>query len=142
MNNLTKLFTNPYWVFGVILQRVFSRFIMNDRLYIKLDYFSGMKRFPDLEHPKTFNEKLQWLKLNDKHEEYTRLVDKYEVKKYVSDVLGEDVIIPTLGVWDRFEEIDFEKLPKQFVLKTTHDSGANVIVKDKSELNIEEAKKY
>ena len=141
MNKFIKLFTDPYWAFGVILQRVFSRLITDDRLYIKLDYFSGMKRFPDLEHPKTFNEKLQWLKLNDKHKEYTRLVDKYEVKKYVSDILGEDVIIPTLGVWDRFEEIDFEKLPRQFVLKTTHDSGANVIVKDKNELNIEDTKK-
>ena len=141
MNKFIRLFTDPYWAFGVVLQRVFSRLITNDRLYIKLDYFSGMKRFPDLEHPKTFNEKLQWLKLNDKHEEYTRLVDKYEVKKYVSGILGENVIIPTLGVWDKFEEIDFAKLPDQCVLKTTHDSGANVIVKDKKALNMERTKK-
>lgn len=141
MNKFVRLFADPYWAFGVMLQRISSRLITDDRLYIKLDYFSGMKRFPDLEHPKTFNEKLQWLKLNDKHEEYTRLVDKYEVKKYVSGILGEDVIIPTLGVWDKFEEIDFAKLPDQFVLKTTHDSGANVIVKDKKALNMERTKK-
>ena len=113
MNKFVRLFADPYWAFGVMLQRIFSRLITDDRLYIKLDYFSGMKRFPDLEHPKTFNEKLQWLKLNDKHEEYTRLVDKYEVKKYVSGILGEDVIIPTLGVWDKFEEMYRTVLTKE-----------------------------
>lgn len=141
MNKFVKIFTDPYWAFGVVLRHMFSRLIWSDRLYIQLDYFSGMKCFPDLKHPKTYNEKLQWLKLNDKHEEYTRLVDKYEVKKYVSGILGEDVIIPTLGVWDRFEEIDFEKLPQQFVLKTTHDSGGVVVVKDKKQLDLKAAKK-
>lgn len=141
MNKFIRLFADPYWTFGVVLRRVFSRFITNDRLYIRLDYFSGMKCFPNLEHPKTFNEKLQWLKLNDRHEEYTRLVDKYEVKEYVSDLLGEEVIIPTLGVWDRFEDIDFEELPDQFVLKTTHDSGGVVVVRDKSLMDKKAAKK-
>lgn len=141
MNRIFKLFKDPYWAFGVFLRRVLCRFIHNDRLYIQLDYFSGMKRFPNLKHPQTFNEKLQWLKLNDKHEEYTRFVDKYEVKNYVCQVLGEDFIIPTLGVWNNFDDIDFTMLPNQFVLKTTHDSGGIVVVKDKSKLDLKAAQK-
>lgn len=141
MNRIFKLFKDPYWAFGVFLRKVLCRFIRNDRLYIQLDYFSGMKRFPNLKHPQTFNEKLQWLKLNDKHEEYTRFVDKYEVKNYVCQVLGEDFIIPTLGVWNNFDDIDFTMLPNQFVLKTTHDSGGIVVVKDKSKLDLKAAKK-
>ncbi len=95
----------------------------------------------DLKDPKTFNEKLQWLKLYDRNPEYTKMVDKYEVKKYVADIIGEEYIIPTLGVWDKFEDIDFAALPDQFVLKCTHDSGGLVICRDKSKLDIEEAKK-
>ena len=141
MNKFIRLFVDPYYGFSVLLRRVFSRFISDDRSYIKVDYFLKMRRFPNLEHPKTFNEKLQWLKLNDKHEEYAKLVDKYEVKKYVGDIIGEEMIIPTLGVWDRFEDIEFEKLPQQFVLKTTHDSGGVVVVKDKNRLDLKVAKK-
>lgn len=141
MNKFFKIFVDPYWAFGVVLRHMFSRLIRSDRLYIQLDYFSGMKRFPDLKHPKTYNEKLQWLKLHNKHEEYTRLVDKCEAKKYVRDIIGEEMIIPTLGVWERFEDIDFEKLPRQFVLKTTHDSGGVVVVKDKNRLDLKEAKR-
>ena len=141
MKKFLNFLTDPYLVFDVILRHVLSRFISNDRLYIKLSFLSGMRRLPDLEHPKTYNEKLQWLKLNDIHDEYTQLVDKYEVKKYVSKIVGEDVIIPTLGVWDSFDEIDFSKLPGQFVLKTTHDSGGVVIVKDKGKMDMKAAKK-
>ena len=140
MNNFFRFFTDPYWSLGVLLHHVLCHFITNDRLYIKLDYLSGMKCFPDLEHPKTFNEKLQWLKLNDKHEEYTMLVDKYAVKNYVKGILGDEVIIPTLGVWDEVEDIAFENLPQQFVLKTTHDSGGIVIVKDKNKLDLKAVK--
>lgn len=141
MNRIFKLFKDPYWAFGVFLRRVLCRFIRNDRLYIRLDYFSVMKHFPNLKNPQTFNEKLQWLKLNDKHEEYTRLVDKYEVKNYVCQVLGEEFIIPTLGVWNSFDDIDFTMLPNQFVLKATHDSGGIVLVKDKNKLDLKAAKK-
>lgn len=84
---------------------------------------------------------MQWLKLHAKHTEYTNLVDKYEVKNYVKKVLGEDYIIPTLGVWENFDDIDFDKLPNQFVLKTTHDSGGVIVCKDKKFLNITAAKK-
>ena len=93
----------------------------------------------NLEDPKTFNEKLQWLKLHDRQPVYSKLVDKYEVKKCISDIIGEDHIIPTIGVYDRVEDINFDELPNQFVLKCTHDSGGIVICKDKSLLNREAA---
>ena len=140
MNKFAKIF-NPYWVMGGIVRRVLSRLIRNDELYIKLRYFSGMKKFPDLQHPRTFNEKLQWLKLNDKHTEYTRLVDKYAVKEYIEKLNWGGKTIPTLGVWDRFDDIDFAQLPNQFVLKTTHDSGGIVIVKDKGKMDMQKARK-
>lgn len=98
-------------------------------------YFAHFKRFCNLRNPETYNEKLNWLKLHDRNEEYTKLVDKYEVKEYIASIIGEDYIIPTLGVWNHFDDIDFEKLPNQFVLKCTHDSEGLVIVKDKSKLD-------
>ncbi len=94
----------------------------------------------DVMNPKTFNEKLQWLKLHDHNPEYTRMVDKYEAKKYVAETIGEQYVIPTLAVYDRVEDIDFASLPDQFVLKCTHDSGGVVICKDKSKFDIEKAK--
>ena len=139
MNKFAKIF-NPYWVMGGIVRRVLSRLIKNDELYIKLRFFSGMRKFPDLKHPRTYNEKLQWLKLNDKHNEYTQLVDKYAVKEYLETRDWGGRIIPTLGVWDRFDDIDFAKLPDQFVLKTTHDSGGIVIVKDKDKMDMGKAR--
>lgn len=140
MNKFAKIF-NPYWIMGGIVRRVLSRLIKNDELYIKLRYFSGMKKFPDLKHPRTYNEKLQWLKLNDKHEEYTRLVDKCAVKEYIEKLNWGGKTIPTLGVWDKFDDIDFAQLPNQFVLKTTHDSGGIVIVKDKGKMDMQKARK-
>ena len=95
----------------------------------------------NLQNPRTFNEKLQWLKLHNQKTEYITMVDKYDVKKYVADIIGEEYIIPTLGVWNSFEEIDFDKMPNQFVLKCTHDSGGLVICKDKKELDLIKAEK-
>ena len=97
--------------------------------------------FCNLQTPRTYNEKLQWLKLYNRKPEYTQMVDKYEAKKYVANIIGEEYIIPTLGVWDRFEDIDFDTLPNRFVLKCTHDSGGLVICRDKSKLDISEARK-
>lgn len=85
---LKHAFHDPYWFFGVILRRVFSKIIKSDELFIKLEYFSGMKRFPNLNSPKTYNEKLQWLKLHCKDEKYTLLVDKYESKLLVKNLVG------------------------------------------------------
>lgn len=111
-----------------------------DRLYIQLRYFTVFLRFCNLRNPSTFNEKIQWLKLNDRRPIYTTLVDKYEAKKWVAERIGESHIVPNLGVWDSFDEIDFEALPEQFVLKCTHDSGGVVICEDRSTLDLHSAR--
>lgn len=94
----------------------------------------------NLETPKTFNEKLQWLKLNDRHPEFTSIVDKITAKDYVESKGGSQYIIPTIGIWNNVDEIDWNSLPNQFVLKCSHDSGGIVVCKDKSKLDIEAAK--
>lgn len=109
--------------------------------FLRRRYRYEMGREPDLENPVTYTEKLQWLKLYDHRPEYTRMVDKYEVKQYVADKIGPEYVIPLLGVWDRVEDIDFDALPERFVLKTTHDSGGIVVCKDKSKLDIPAAKR-
>lgn len=108
-----------------------------DMLYLKVVYYYNMGKYLNLKNPKAFSEKLQWLKLYNRKPEYTKMVDKYAVKKYVADVIGEEYVIPTLGVWDRPEDIEWDKLPNQFVLKTTHGGGNTgvVICKDKTCLN-------
>lgn len=112
-----------------------------DELFLKIMFRLKIGFWPNLKNPKTFNEKIQWLKLHDRNPLYTRLVDKYEVRQYVKDTIGEEYLIPLLGVWDNFDDIDFGTLPNQFVLKCTHDSGGLVICKDKSKLNVTAAKK-
>lgn len=113
---------------------------MPDKWYIQMYYFAHYKKFCNLKNPITYNEKLNWLKLHDHNPIYTTLVDKYEVKEYVARIIGNEYIIPTLGAWDSFDEIDFDKLPDQFVLKCTHDSEGLVIVKDKNRLDKKAAK--
>lgn len=115
--------------------------VLPDALYLKLSYKHAIGKKLDLDNPQTFNEKLQWLKLHDRKPEYTSLVDKYEVKNIVAGIIGSEHIIPTLGVWERFDDIDFDALPDQFVLKCTHDSGGVVIVKDKSQMDIWDIRK-
>ena len=139
-NIFHKAINHPEWLFGVILRRSFGKW-MDNRSFIKWEYFSGMGKFPNLENPTTYNEKLQWLKLNDIHEEYSLLVDKYEAKKVVAEKIGEEYIIPTLATYNNFDEIDFNQLPNQFVLKTTHDSGGVVVCPDKSKLDKKAARK-
>lgn len=112
-----------------------------DKAYIQLNYFAHFKKFVNFKKPVTYNEKLNWLKLNDRNPIYPTIVDKYEAKKYVADIIGEEYIIPTIGVWDNFDDIDFSKLPNQFVMKCTHDSEGVVICKDKSKLNMVDSKK-
>ena len=125
-----------------MLIRIMSNLVfINDATFLKINYRLYLGKKLDLKNPKTFNEKLQWLKLYDRKPIYTTMVDKYEAKKYVASIIGDEYIIPTLGVYDHFDEIDFDKLPNQFVIKCTHDSGGIVIVKDKKDLNIKKAKK-
>lgn len=114
--------------------------IIPDKLYIELKYFYRFHKFPNLKDPQTYNEKLQWLKLYDRKPIYTTMADKYEAKKYVADIIGEEYIVKTLGIWNTFEEIDFNNLPNQFVLKCTHDSGGLVICKDKNTFDLAKTK--
>lgn len=116
--------------------------LLPDSAYIRLKYYYHFKRFPDLKYPKTFNEKLQWLKLYDRNPIYNTMVDKYEAKKYIADRVGTQYVIPTYGVWERFDDIDFDVLPERFVLKTTHDCGGVVVCKDKSTFDKEKAKAF
>ena len=114
---------------------------MPDELYLKKKFKSVMGKELDLEHPTTFNEKLQWLKLYDRKPEYTMMVDKYLVRKYIAEKLGTEYLIPLVGAWDDPDEIDFEQLPQQFVLKCNHNSGTGMcICKDKSKLSIPKVK--
>ncbi len=142
-----KIFKKFKWFiknpFRIILYLPYQRLFhwMSDKNYLKMMYYVTIGKKLSFQSPQTFNEKIQWLKLYDRNPIYTDLVDKYEVRRYIAKVIGKEYLIPLIGVWDTFEDIDFSKLPNQFVLKCTHDSGGLVICKDKSKLNIEEARK-
>lgn len=114
-----------------------------DKLYLSLRYRCKMGQWINWDNPKTFSEKLQWLKVYNRKHEHTMMVDKYSVKKYVADLIGEEHVIPTLGVWDTTEDIQWDLLPDQFVLKTTQGvgSGGVVICRDKSAFDKDEATK-
>lgn len=112
-----------------------------DKWAMAIKYRNHFLKKLDLKNPQTFNEKLQWLKLYDRRPEYTTMVDKYRAKEYVASIIGEAYIIPTLGVWKSFDEIDFDALPNQFVLKCNHGSGDAVICKDKGTFDMESARK-
>ncbi len=105
-----------------------------DKLYLGLFYYATTRKWIDFKNPKGFNEKLQWLKVNDRHWEYGKLVDKLAVRDHIKEVLGEEYLFPLLGSWESFDAIDFESLPNQFVLKCNHDSGSTKVIKDKSAL--------
>ncbi len=114
----------------------------DSKLYLKVLYKLYTKKKLDLNNPRTFTEKIQWLKLYyNVSPEHTIWADKYEVRKYIADTIGNDYLIPLLGVWDNFEDINFESLPNQFVLKTTHDSGGVVICRDKDSFDKKRAQK-
>lgn len=111
-----------------------------DKAMLRLEYWLKMHKHMDLKDPKTFNEKLQWLKLHNRKPIYTTMVDKIGAKPYVADRIGESYVIPTLGVWERFEDIDFDSLPDRFVLKCNHDSGSVVLCRDKATFDKEHAR--
>lgn len=114
--------------------------IFPDKLYLKLLFPLRTGYKLNLKNPQTYNEKLQWMKLNYRNDLYPKLVDKYEFKEYARKIVGNKYIIKTYGVWNSFDEIGFDALPEQFVLKTTHDQGGVVVCKNKSEFDIEKAK--
>lgn len=114
---------------------------MNDALFIRLAFFCSMKRMPNLRNPRTFNEKLQWLKFHDRNPLYTKLVDKAEIKPWVAERIGWECVVPTLGVWNSFDDIDFDSLPGRFVLKCTHDSGGLAICHDRATFDMTAARR-
>ncbi|BDC92612.1 ATP-grasp fold amidoligase family protein [Treponema bryantii] len=126
----------PDWLLKFIIYKPW----MNDEKYLKYKFKKTLGRELNLDSPKSFNEKIQWLKIHDRNPDYTRMVDKYEAKKYVASIIGEEYIIPNYGVWNKFEDIDFNSLPEQFVLKTTHDSGGVSICRDKTSFDYNKAK--
>lgn len=130
---------NPLRVF-VFIQNRCNYKVLPDSWYLRILYKSRTGKKLNLNAPRSFNEKLQWLKLNYRDPQLGLLVDKYSVKKYVAGIIGETYIIPTLGVWNKFDDIDFSRLPDKFVLKCTHDSGGVSICKDINSFNKEAAK--
>lgn len=133
--------TSPRFACLAIVHKL-SFLIKSDELYLKIVYWLSIGKKLNLKNPRTFNEKLQWLKLYNRKPEYTMMVDKVKAKEHVAQMIGEEHIIPTLGVWDNPDDIDFDKLPNQFVLKCNHNSGMGMcICRDKSKLNIVKVKK-
>ncbi len=132
------LHTNKLLLVSLVLQK-YGCFIP-DSLYLRWIFYCRMGYKLNLKNPRSFSEKLQWLKINNRKEIYTSIVDKFEVKQYIADRIGDSFVIPTLGVWDTCEEIDWKKLPLQFVLKTTHGGGGSgvIVCKDKNSLDQEE----
>ena len=122
---------NPYYALGYDMIKSCPK-LMSDKFYLSVLWKMVMGYELDWKHPKTFTEKIQWLKLYDHNRLYTTLVDKYRVKQWVADRIGEQFVIPTLAVYNSVNEISLNKLPDQFVLKCNHDSGSVVICPDKS----------
>ena len=110
--------------------------VVPDKVFLAVKFRLTMGYWMDFDNPKTYNEKLQWLKLYDRQPDYSQMVDKAGAKEYVAQRIGKQYIIPTIGIWDRPEDIPWNELPDQFVAKVTHDSGGIVICKDKKQLDI------
>lgn len=124
-----------------VISSVLSWRIFSDKTAIKIKYRLEMKKKLNLKEPKTFNEKLNWIKLYYRKPVMTTMVDKYEVKKYVSDIIGSEYVIPSIAIYDKWDDIDFDLLKAPFVLKTTHSSGVIAVVKDKGAFDFEATKK-
>jgi len=139
MKNTLKDKLKEFIIYDVIKKGILR--YLSDRQFIMIDYFAVYGKMPDLQHPKTFSEKLQWVKINGCLEKYTKYVDKYEVRDFISKTIGKEYLVPLIGAWDNFEDIPFNKLPRQFILKATHGSGYGFICKDKSSLNRNELEK-
>ena len=139
IKKILKYCKNPSLIYLNLSYLGFFKNVPDD-IHLKRIYKIKMKKDLNLENPQTFNEKVQWLKMYDRKDIYTRMVDKYEAKQLVSDIIGKEYIIPTIGLYNSFDDIDFNKMPKSFVIKCTHDSGGLIIVKDKNKLDLKSAK--
>lgn len=139
-NIIRKYISNPLNCIVYANNKIPLR-ILPDDIYLRIAYRAIMRERLNLKSPKTFNEKLQWLKLYNRKPDYTMMVDKLGVREYISKTIGDEYLVPLLGVWDNFDDINFDDLPKKFVLKCTHDSGGLIICNDKDKLDIKEARK-
>ena len=139
-NNISKFIHNPWNLYQWMLRKGVTDWVP-DELHLKLLYRAIFDRWPDFNHPQGFNEKLQWLKLHDHNPLYPLLVDKYRVKQWVSDRIGEKYVTKTYGSWERPEDIDFGILPEKFVLKTNHDCGGVAICEERDSFDFESAKR-
>lgn len=140
INDLKLAIHNPLLIWPYMGRKGILNWVPDD-IYLRGCFRAMMGYTLDLKNPQTFNEKIQWLKLHDRKPEYTQMVDKYAVRDYIAKTIGEEYLIPLLGVWDTFDEIDFDQLPDQFVLKCNHDSGTVVICKDKKTFDVDAARK-
>lgn len=141
LKKIKKLLKNPIIAAEVLMHSRLMR-IFPDKAFLKMAYRTYLRKKLNLDNPTTFNEKLQWLKLKDRKPEYTVYVDKYLVREHIKNTIGEQYLIPLLGVWDDPEKIDFDALPDQFVLKCNHNSGRGMcICTDKSKIDINKVKK-
>ena len=129
-------------IFGRNLRGKIMNFLrfLPDKTYLRLFYFSTTGRKINFKNPVGYNEKLQWLKVNDRRPEYSKLVDKLAVREHIDQVMGEGYMFPLLGYWESFDQIDFDKLPNQFVIKCNHDSGSTKVITDKSALTEQDFK--
>lgn len=138
---IKKILKNPILYIIFLMGRILPDTAFFNSIYLKILYRYKYKEKLNIKNPRSYNEKLQWLKVYDRKDEYTKMADKYEMKKYVEEKLGKGYTVPTLGVWDKFEDINFDVLPNQFVLKCTHDSGGLIVCRNKEELNLDSARK-
>lgn len=137
-DRITRILKNPYIILAKLIMG--RCHFISDKVYLDVLFRATFSRRIDWDNPTTFNEKLQWMKVYYRKPSMTQMVDKCAVKAIVKDLIGEMHVIPTIGLWDAFDDIDFDELPSQFVLKCTHDSGGLIIVKDKDKLNRKEAR--
>ena len=114
--------------------------ILTDKMFTKWEYYATFGKKLNLKNPQTFNEKIQWLKLNDRNKDYVKMVDKISAKDYVASIIGDEYIIPTIGIWENVDDIDWNLLPKKFVIKPSHDSGNVIICKNKEEMDFDQIK--
>lgn len=139
LKKLSKLFKNPFAFYIVLAECGLTNFV-SDQTHLSLLYRSSIGDWPDLRDPKTFNEKLQWLKIHDHDPLYTLLVDKYRVKEWVASHIGDEYVTKTYAVWEKAEDVDISCLPERFVLKTNHDSGGVAICRDRNSFDLNVAK--
>lgn len=145
---LKTYINKPHIILEALRYRIFNIYrifepYMSDKSFLEFIFPQFLGKKLNLDKPKTFNEKLQWLKLYNRKSLYTLLVDKHSVKGYIASIIGDNYVIPTIGIYNNFDEIDFDKLPNQFVLKTTHGGGGNgvVICRAKDNFDKKKAKK-